>query len=238
MIVMTSGRPKTVEAASKVELRTPSFLVKPSQNERLLGCIVQNNCKWSEYIRDSKENSLISALNKRVAALNKIGKVTSFRQRKMFGNGIFMSKINYCISVWGGCSKELLKSLQVCQNRAARAITKNDWTVSTKENLNQIGWLNVNQTVFYFSALLMFKVRYYRQPQCLSSMFNWNYSHQTRAATSGIIKPIGTAHLSLAQNSFRWRAAVAFNSLPEHLRSSQSIEVFKSKLRLWVKENV
>ena len=25
MIVMTSGRPKTVEAASKVELRTPSF---------------------------------------------------------------------------------------------------------------------------------------------------------------------------------------------------------------------
>ena len=121
-----------------------------------MNCVIQNNCKWSEHIRDDKDNNLITGLNKRVGALRKISKVASFQQRKIFGNGIFVSKINYCIALWGGCNSELIRSLQVCQNRAARIITRCDWSVSSSENLRQIGWLNIKQTIFYLSALLVY----------------------------------------------------------------------------------
>ena len=69
-------------------------------------------------------------------------------------------------------------------------------------------------------------------------MFDWQYVHQTRAATTGIVKPIGVPRLSLAKDSFRWRAATAFNSLPEELRNCVSIQLFKTKLKSWIKENV
>ena len=181
---------------------------------------------------------MISSLNKRVAALKKIGQIASFQQRKFFGNGIFMSKISYCITVWGGCSEELIRGIQVCQNRAARAITRNDWSVGTGENLRQLGWLSVKQTVFYFSALLMYKIRSQRLPESLACMFDWTYSRQTRSATSGLVKPIGTARLSLSKDSFRWRAATTFNSLPDEVRNCATISLFKSKLRQWIRDNV
>ena len=138
IMIMTSGRPRAIEAANQVVLRTPTSEVKTIRKEKLLGCVIQNNCKWSEHIRDDKDNNLITGLNKRVGALRKISKVASFQQRKIFGNGIFMSKINYCIALWGGCNSELIRSLQVCQNRAARIMTRCDWSVSSSENLQQI----------------------------------------------------------------------------------------------------
>ena len=238
IMIMTSGRPRAIEAANQVVLRTPTSEVKTIRKEKLLGCVIQNNCKWSEHIRDDKDNNLITGLNKRVGALRKISKVASFQQRKIFGNGIFMSKINYCIALWGGCNSELIRSLQVCQNRAARIITRCDWSVSSSENLRQIGWLNIKQTIFYFSALLVYKIKNQRSPKCLADMFDWQYVHQTRAATSGIVKPIGVPRLSLTKDSFRWRAAAAFNSLPEELRNCVSIQLFKTKLKSWIKENV
>ena len=96
MVVMSSGRPSAVQAANQVVLRTSTTTVTPSKQEKLLGCIIQSNCKWTEYIRCCKENNLISSLNKRDAALKKIGQIASFQQRKFFGKifGIFMSKIS------------------------------------------------------------------------------------------------------------------------------------------------
>ena len=120
-----------------------------------------------------------------------------------------MRKISYCITVWGGCSEELIRGIQVCQNRAARAITRNDWPVGTGENLRQLGWLSVKQTVFYFSALLMYKIRSQRLPESLACMFDWTYS----------------ARLSLSKDSFRWR-------------NCATIGLFKSKLRQWIRDNI
>ena len=59
--------------------RTP---IGPSSNEKLLGCWVDENLKWSEHIRDNKEN-LILALTTRLGALKKIGQVASFKNRQM-----------------------------------------------------------------------------------------------------------------------------------------------------------
>ena len=126
----------------------------------------------------------------------------------------------------------------VCQNRAAKLITKNDWSISSTKNLQQIGWLNIKQSIFYFSALMVYKIKMQRSPKCLANMFDWTYVHRTRAAASGIVKPIGIPKLCLTKESFRWRASSDFNNLPENIRNCESIGVFKLKLKAWVQENV
>ena len=69
-----------------------------------------------------------------------------------------MGKLSYLISLWGGTSKENLNALQVIQNKAARFVSR-DWTNSTVQNLSSLGWLSVNQMIFYHTVLLMFKLK-------------------------------------------------------------------------------
>ena len=73
---------------------------------------------WAEYIKLNKE-SLMKFLNLRLRAVKKIRYLTTFKNRKMIAEGIFMSNVSYLIASWGGCNIDLKKSLSALQNKAA-----------------------------------------------------------------------------------------------------------------------
>ena len=95
----------------QVVINTPTAVIKPSKSEKLLGCWVQDDLKWTKYLRNSKGDNLIRSLNIRLGALKKIRKVAGFRNRKMIAEGIVVSKVSYLISLWGGCELGLKRSL-------------------------------------------------------------------------------------------------------------------------------
>ena len=109
LVFSSSKRKATTQLASLVEIRTPTNNIRPSSKQRLLGCWLQDNLKWTEHIRDNEE-SLMKSLNKRLNALKIITKISDFKTRKMIGEGIFLSKLVYMISVCSGCAKDLLIS--------------------------------------------------------------------------------------------------------------------------------
>ena len=153
-------------------------------------------------------------------------------------NGIFMSKVMYLITVWSSCTKDQMDSLQVIQNRVARLITKNDWTIGTKENLRQIGWLSIHQLSVYFTILQLHRVKEDKSPKKLYSMYNWDYSHNTRQKTNNVIKPKGIPKLDISQKSFRWRAGGLYNKLPSSITQIVKLTEFKEKLKIWIMENI
>ena len=159
LLVMSTGQARIKSQSSNlVEIRTPSETIKPSAKEKLLGCWVQDDLKWSNHLRDNEEN-LIRSLTTRFSALKKISRLTSFKNRKMLANGIFMSKLSYLIALWGGCGTGLVRSLQIIQNKVGRVVTRLDWSTPARDILLQCGWLSVNQLVFYHSVLLIYKVK-------------------------------------------------------------------------------
>ena len=85
-------------------------------------------------------------------------KVAAFQTRKMIADGLFISKLSYLISVWGGCEGYLARSLQVIQNRVARVVTKKPWSTPVKLLLSECGWLSVRQLAMYHTVVLVFKV--------------------------------------------------------------------------------
>ena len=190
--------------------------------------MVDEHLKWTEHLRDNKEENLLRSLSSRLGALKKISKVGSFRTRKMIANGIFMSKLTYLIELWGGCGIMLKRSLQMIQNKVARVVTKLDWSTSPSVLLHQIGWLSVNQLIFYHSVLLVYKVNLNKTPRYLHNMFSWSYNYDTRQATGGLIRLRGKPKLDVSKQSFRWRAANQFNQLPEDVRTSPTLAIFKN----------
>ena len=221
----------------KVKITTPTEVIEQSESEKLLGAWLHEDMKWAEYIMNSSE-SLVRSLGSRVGALKKVSQVASFRNRKLIANGIFMSKLLYLIPLWGGSAKYLIRVLQVLQNKAARAMTKLDWFTPTSELLKQCGWVSVNQLSIYHSVVQVFKVLQDKSPKYLHSMLTTPYGYKTREADSGKIRHRRGPELEISQDSFRWRSADFFNSLPAHIRKSDSLKMFKQAAKDWIKENI
>ena len=126
LVISTSQARTRTQSCNLVHINTPSAIIKQSFSEKLLGCWVQNDFKWSDYIRDNSE-SLVKALNTRLAAVARIARVASFKDRKRVADGIFASKLSYLISVWGGgCGAVIMETLQIIQNKVARTVARVD----------------------------------------------------------------------------------------------------------------
>ena len=227
---------KEKKGTRKVEISTPAKVIKPSESEKLLGCWIHQDMKWSEHLQDSEE-SLVRCLNSRVGALKMIGRVASFKTRKMIADGIFMSKLTYLIALWGGCSKELMTKLQLAQNKAARVVTKLDWNTPVCDLLHQCGWLSVQQLAVYHSVVLVHKILQTESPRYLF-MFSPKYNCNTRQAKSGRIRHTSRPDLDLAKDSFRWRASRLFNAMPLDTRQKNTSKEFKSEARKWIQQNI
>ena len=146
----------------------------------------------------------------------------------MIANGIFLSKLSYLISLWGGCNLSLLNSLQILQNKAARAVAKVDWNTPTSDTLHQCGWLSVHQLVVSHTVLLVYKTLKSKEPMPLYNRFHTEYKYSlTSQARSGSIKQKGYPNLELAKNSFRWRGAQSYNQLPSSLKNYETLVLFK-----------
>ena len=215
--------------------------VKTSKSERLLGCVLSQNLKWTEFIL-LDGNSLIKQLGVRINALKLLSDSASFKTRKMFANGLFLSKLIYLIPLWGGCESFLIRSLQIVQNRAARTVTKRGKFTSTKTLLKECGWLSVSQLIFFHSVVLLFRTRLYRKPRFLFDMAvpveSGNYV--TRSSNSGNLKAVGQRVPSsqIYWNSFRWRSVRFWNQLPLELKNADNIRRFKNDLKTWIQDNV
>ena len=138
LLVMTSARNHLNHQNFGITLDTGTEIIEPGHEERLLGGIISNDMKWNSHVRDS-EKSLTTILTSRINALCKVSAYSSFKTGKMIANGVMMSHITYLIQLYGGCSEQLLSSLQVLQNKAARLVTKLDWRTPTRTLLLQCG---------------------------------------------------------------------------------------------------
>ena len=215
--------------------------IKTSKSEGLLGSILSQNLKWTEFIL-LDDNSLIRQLGTRINALKILSSAADFKTRKMLANGIFLSKLTYLIPLWGGCESFLIRSLQIVQNRAARVVTKLGMFTPTKTLLRECGWLSVSQLVFFHSVVLLYKTRIEKKPRFLFDMAEPvdNRRYDTRGSNLRNLKAVGhqIPSCKVNWNSFRWRSVRFWNQLPTELKELKNITKFRSQLKIWIRDNV
>ena len=160
LLVMSTRQKRQHKNTSNMTINTPTAIITPSIVERLLGAQVHQDMRWREHLMDNKD-SLLKSLNQRIGAIKKISKVSSFKTR------IFVSKLIYLMPVWMGCEDFLVSALQVCQNKAARLVTRLDRYTSTNVLMKQCGWMPVRQLLIYHSLVLFHKVFQHQTPTFL-----------------------------------------------------------------------
>lgn len=202
--------------------------------------LVQKSQKnWAKYVQNS-DKSLLKQLSLRLNALKIIGSIASFKVLLMVANGVFISKLVYQISPWGGCAEYNLNSLQVVQNRAGRFVARKGRYTHIKELLTNCGWLSVTQLVFFHSVMLQHKVMKSGYPEYIYNRIDIDYPYDTRLAASKAMRftAVSQVRLQVTSRSFIPRACRCQDRIPVDLRQIQSSSQFRSQPKVWVRDNV
>ena len=149
-----------------MEVTTGSERSTTSEVEKLLGIQIHQNLKWGNNIVTNKK-SLVKALTTRCNALALVSRLIDFGTRRMIANGIFNSKMCYCLAVFGGTEAYLVKSLQRIQTRAARTVCRRGRRYPAVLALREVGWLPVASMVEYYTLVQAKKVLETKKPKYL-----------------------------------------------------------------------
>ena len=149
--------------------------------------------------------------------LTKLNKLTIF-------HSFILSHFNFCPLAWHFCSKANTVKIEKIQERALRFIY-NDHSSSYDKLLEKAQVPSLEAKRQQVMAIEAFKILYQKSPKCLQNLLtfkdrNYNFRH---TLTVNIPKIKTT---SFGQKSFRYAAAVLWNNLPEHARSTTDLNTF------------
>ena len=116
--------------------------------------------------------------------------------------------------------------LQRLQNRAARVITKSDYSIRSVEVLRQLQWDNLELRRFKHMAIQMYKIFNHKAPKYLHNYEKVCDSTHYNLRGHDIYLVLPKARTEYKRNSFLFKEVKIWNSLPEGARNSKSIKEF------------
>ena len=138
----------------------------------------------------------------------------------------------FCCSVWGTCGITTRCTLEKLQNRAIRIITDSLYDAPAKPLLRLLRLHNIAEMIWQESASMVYKAINGQAPPYLSSLFN------SISAVTNIMLCNSNLNLrpprmktKFGQNSFAFREATIWKSLPNDCRTAHIFPAFKVRLK-------
>ena len=253
-MVVGTQRFRFANQAENLSINVDGAQIEESMSEKLLGLVVNNRLTWKEYLYgDNENNGLISQLKQRVGVLRKLSSFMPKQSLRMVTNGIFYSKLLYCIIVFGnvvgideykdsnriaGMTVQDCNKLQVLQNSVMRLLLRNSDRMSTSELLRQTNSLSIHQMIAYYTLVAVHKILTSGQPAYLAERLRLGYNERNLRGNEGPMISVAKYKLDVGRAGFVYRGGKLFNSLPMSLRAERSLTSFKSQARSWVVSNI
>ena len=167
-----------------------------------------------------------------IGALKWVRQFVSMHTAIKIYNGLIEPHVDYCSAVWDGLTQQLGEKLQKLQNRAIRVITKSSYDTSSRFLLNSLGWDNLSVRRAKQKANLMYKCINNLAPAYLCNLFaprTPNYYFRNAKKKLMLPKP----RTDYLKRSFSYSGALLWNNLPEEIRTSNSLGLFKRSSHRW-----
>ena len=187
---------------------------------------MDENLSWKAHIHkiSKKVSSGIGAL-KRVRAF-----VSMHTAIKM--QGLIEPHFDYCSAVLDGLTRQPGEKLQ---NPAIRVITKFNYDTSSRFLLTSLGWDNLSVRRAKQKANLMYKCVNNLVPAYLCNLFAPRTpNYYFRNAKKKLILP--KPRTDYLNRSFSYSGALLWNNLPEEMRTSNFLGLFKRGSHRWISD--
>ncbi len=128
------------------------------------------------------------------------------------------SRLDYCIVLLGGCPGSSINKLQIVQNAAARVLTRS----------RKYDHVSLLEKIF----LLTYKALNDLAPAYLTNLLSrYNPTRSLRSQNSGLLVVPRIAKSTKGGRNGLYLAPKLWNSLPDNVRGSDTLSLFKSRLK-------
>lgn len=196
-----------------------------------------NECKYlgviiDQYLSFSGHAVYISKkIAKKVNLLGRIGSNLSSWTKLLVYKTIVQPHLKFCSSILYLLNNTELNILQKIQNKALRIILGCSRYTSIRYMLESTNLLSVRQSIFVDVMTTIFKIRNGLYPQYLMEqiMLVENiHDYDTRSRGNFYVPSVAT---TFCQNSLLHKGLIEYNKLPNELKNSKTVDIFKNK---WV----
>ena len=220
------GSRQQLEKVSVKELQIGDTKVTSVASVRNIGGWFDSTLKMEQQVNQTCKSAWNHLRN-----IGKIRHVLSVKDTERLVHSLVTNKIDHHNSLLYGTNKTLIDRLQRVLNAAAKLVTLKRKSEHVTPILKTLHWLPVEKRIMYKIALLVFKSLHNLGPVYLKDLLKWyTPSRSLRSASSEQLE-VPRANLLYGTRSFAHAGPTIWNSLPLDVRKSDTLGMFKSKLK-------
>ena len=195
---------------------------------KFLGVYIDSGLTWKTHCYQ-----ISLKVSKLLGILNRAKYILSQNLLKLLYSTLVLPYFSYCNIVWGGAGKSVLSRLIILQKRALRIITHSDYCAHTNPIFIQLQLLKLSDLHLFQLCVFMYKTKHHLLPRtCIFNTVNsatgpYNLRKRKDFAVTFFRTNVRKRHIINA-GPYAWEV------LPDSIKCSDSLDIFKSRLFLYL----
>ena len=197
-----------------------------------LGVTFDQNLSFQSHINQISRIAFFHLRN-----IAKVRHILSQNDAEKLVHAFVTSRLDYCNSLLAGCPSKSLNSLQLVQNAAARILTGTRRRDHITPSLASLHWLPVQYRIEFKILLLTYKALNGLAPSYLRELIEPYEPLRTplRSQYAKMLKAPGIPKkVRTGGRAFKFQAPQLWNLLPVSVRESDTLCVFKTRLKTFL----
>jgi hypothetical protein len=205
-------------------------VIAPSPSARNLGVIFDQHAAMDTHIRNVSRDAYLQLKN-----ISRLKRYLDHSSLETVIHAFVTVKLDYCNSLLCGLPSSLIGRLQRIQNTAARILSGTSKYAHITPVLRSLHWLPIDKRIHFKVLLMVYKALHQQAPVYIQELIERHSpSRQLRSSDQDYLKvPFATSTL-VQSRAFCITGPRLWNSLPCHIRTAPSIELFKCKLKTFL----
>ena len=215
---------------SEAVLRSGETSIDIVDSVRNLGVFLDSNLSMDHQI-----DNLVRTLSWQLKKIGSIRQFVSEEVTKKLVVSLVFSKLDYCNALLFGVPQNRLKRLQIVQNNAARLVFRRRKCDSVTPLLRRLHWLPVEKRIAFKACVLVYRCLEKSAPPYLSHLLNqYAIPRSLRSSSDRTRLAVPRIRSKSGMRSFSHFGPSTWNTIPQSIRESKSLSVFKKSLKTFL----
>ncbi len=226
MLLLHSRYQKNPEFPS---IKIGDAIIHCNDSARNIGVIFDSHMSMEKQVSSITKQAFFHLRN-----ISKIRAYLSSEALETVCHAFITSRLDNGNAILYGISKKLLSRLQYVQNSTARMITSTRKFEHITPILHDLHWLPIAQRIQFKLLLMTYKCLHGIAPQYLCELLEPCRNAGLRSTTKRLLQVPQSKLKTYGDKAFSVAAPSLWNTLPQDIRDSPSVDVFKKRLKTYL----